>query len=212
MPMPNTIDVCRKYLFADVTEMRDNGLPEILQNRLIRLRDMYNFWLQFPRMKDLQIVEELCKRYSLARSSAYEDIRIIKALLGDLNQSTKDYHRYKFNCMIEETFNTARNIKDARAMAAAANYYGKFNKLDKEEIVDKGYDKIVIQPFEPTDDPSVLGIKPIPNLRDRIRAKIKQYEDDEIEDVDVEPVEFDEEKIFQSYKEDKPQDNAPISE
>lgn len=196
MPVPATIDVCEKYLFADVNEMSADGLPEVIQQRLLRLRDMYNFWLQFPRKKDLEIVGELELRYKVSKSTAYEDIRIIKRLLGDLAKTTKDYHRYKFCQMIDETFDMAKRIKDARAMGAAANYYGKYTQLDKEDILDKGYDKIVVQPFEPTDDPTVLGIKPIPNVREKIKSKIQQYWSEDIEDVEFEEVEFNEDEIF----------------
>lgn len=197
MPLPATIDVCEKYLFADIDEMTANGIPELIQQRLLRLRDMYNFWLQFPRKKDLEIVDELEHRYSVSKSTAYEDIRIIKRLLGDLAKTTKDYHRYKFCQMIDESYDMAKRIKDARAMAAAANYYAKYTQLDKEDILDKGYDKIVVQPFEPTDDPTVLGIKPIPNVRERIKSKIEQYWSDDIEDVEFEVIEFNEDDIFQ---------------
>lgn len=196
MPVPATIDVCEKYLFADINEMTADGIPELIQQRLIRLRDMYNYWLQFPRKKDLEIVSELERRYQVGKSTAYEDIRIIKRLLGDLAKTTKDYHRYKFCQMIDETFDMAKRIKDARAMGAAANYYGKYTQLDKEDILDKGYDKIVVQPFEPTDDPTVLGIKPIPNIREKIKSKIQQYWSDDIEDVEFEEVEFNEDDIF----------------
>lgn len=196
MPVPATIDVCEKYLFADISEMSADGLPEVIQQRLLRLRDMYNFWLQFPRKKDLEIVAELERRYKVSKSTAYEDIRIIKRLLGDLAKTTKDYHRYKFCQMIDETYEMAKRIKDARAMGAAANYYGKYTQLDKEDILDKGYDKIVVQPFEPTDDPSVLGIKAIPNIREKIKSKIQQYWSEDIEDVEFEEVEFNEDEIF----------------
>lgn len=196
MPVPATIDVCEKYLFADISEMSADGLPEVIQQRLLRLRDMYNFWLQFPRKKDLEIVAELELRYKVSKSTAYEDIRIIKRLLGDLAKTTKDYHRYKFCQMIDETYEMAKRVKDARAMGAAANYYGKYTQLDKEDILDKGYDKIVVQPFEPTDDPSVLGIKAIPNIREKIKSKIQQYWSEDIEDVEFEEVEFNEDEIF----------------
>ena len=196
MPVPATIDMCSRYLFADVNEMTTDGVPEVIQQRLLRLRDMYNFWLQFPRKKDLEIVSELELRYKVSKSTAYEDIRIIKRLLGDLAKTTKDYHRYKFCQMIDETFDMAKRTKDARAMGAAANYYGKYTQLDKEDIRDKGYDKIVVQPFEPTDDPSVLGIKAIPNVREKIKSKIQQYWSEDIEDVEFEEVEFNEDEIF----------------
>lgn len=196
MPVPATIEVCKEHLFSDREEMAQNNIPAVIQERLIRLRDMYNFWLNFPRKKDVEIVKELELRYKIQRSTAYEDLRIIKTLLGDLNKSTKDFHRWKFCGMLDEAYEMAKRMKDARAMVAAADKYGKYTQLDKEELVDRGYDKIQVQPFEPTDDPSVIGIKPIANIRQRIQDKIKQYWNDDIEDVDFEPVEFNEEEIF----------------
>ena len=202
MPLPATIDIAQKYLFADAQEMTDAGIPELIQQRLIRLRDMYNFWLSFPSKKDLEIVGELENRYKIGKSTAYEDVRIIKRVLGDLAKTTKDYHRYKFCNMIDESFAMAKRMKDARAMASAANFYAKYTQLDKEDILDKGYDKIIVQPFEPTDDPTVLGIKAIPNVRERIKKKIQQYWSDDIEDVDLEEVEFNEDQIFNLKKDE----------
>ena len=202
MPVPATIDTIQQYLFADVDKMTEAGVPEIIQKRLLRLRDMYNTWLQFPRMKDLEIVVALEERYGIGKSAAYEDVRIIKRLLGDFNKTTKDYDRFHVKQMLDESFDKARKINDARAMAQCANYYGKYTQCDKEDIQDKGYDKIVMQPFEPTDDPSVLGIKAIPNLRDKIRNKINQYWSDDIQDIEYENVEFNEEDIFKPKKDE----------
>lgn len=203
MPVPATIEVCRDHLFSDREEMTQNNIPVVIQERLIRLRDMYNLWLNFPRKKDVEIVKELELRYKIQRSTAYEDIRIIKALLGDLNKSTKDFHRWKFCGMLDEAYEMAKRMKDARAMVAAADKYGKYTQLDKEELIDRGYDKIQVQPFEPTDDPSVIGIKPIPNIRQRIQDKIKQYWSDDIEDIDYEVVEYNEDGIFHPQKSDE---------
>lgn len=196
MPVPATIDQARDYLFADRKKMQSDGVPQVIQERLIRLRDIYTYWLQFPLKKDLEIVNEIKCRYAVSTSTCYEDIRIIKQLLGDLNKSSKEYHRFRFCQMIQESYEVAKKKKDARSMAAAANYYGKYTMLDKEEAEDKGYDKIVVQPFEPTDDPTVIGIKPIPNLREKIKSKIDQYWSDDVEDVEFEEIEFDEEKLF----------------
>lgn len=196
MPLPATYDIAREHLFSSVDEMTAAHVPQLIQERLIRLRDMYNFWLQYPYLKDQEIVLELKKRYNLGKSAAYEDIRIIKYLLGDLNRATKDYHRFRFSQMISEAFDMGRRTKDARAMASAANFYGKYTQLDKDDERDLGYDKIVVQPFEPSNDPSILGIKPIPNIRQRIDQKIKQYMNEDIEDVTFEEVEFNEEDIF----------------
>ena len=196
MGIPRVLDVAKDYLFASVDEMTEAKIPQITQARLIRLRDMYNFWLQYPSMKDLQITQELMKRYKIQKSAAYEDLRYIKYLLGDLNKASKDYHRYRFIQRNEETRETAKRLGDARSMAACDNYYGKYMQLDKEDEVDKGYDKIIVQPFVPSADPTILGIKPISDIRERIKKKIAQYWSEDVEEVDFEEADFNEDDLF----------------
>lgn len=200
MALPATIDILERYLFADVSEMAADGVAAPIRERLIRLRDNYTYWLQYPSKKSGDIVQRIEQAYKVSKSTSYEDVRLIKQLLGNLTKTTKDYHRYRFSVMIEETFDMARRIKDARAMASASNYYGKYNQLDKDDQVDKGYDQIVVQPFTPTDDPTVIGLKPIPNVREKIKTTIQKYWHDEIEDVDYEPADFNEDDIFKIPK------------
>lgn len=196
MSTQNIYDMVSQHLFSSVDEMAVARIPEATQKRLIRLRTIYNFWLQFPRKTDLEIVEKLQHDFGIARTQAYEDVRIIKAALGEMNKTTKDFHRYKFLQMIERTFAMAERNKDARAMAAAANHYGKYTQLDKEDAHDKGYSLIVPQNFEPTDDPSVIGLKPIPNIREKIRKKLAQYQTDDIEDIEYEEADYKEDDVF----------------
>jgi hypothetical protein len=144
----------------------------------------------------MEMAEEDMRRNGIGKSAAYEDVRILKKLLGNFAKTTKDYHRYKFTLMIDESFQMAKRTKDAKAMASAANFYAKYTQLDKEDSVERGYDQIVIQPFEPTDDPTVLGLKPIPNLREKIARKIKQYWTEDVEEVTFEDADFNEDKIF----------------
>lgn len=194
--MPNTLEVAREHLFSSVEEMDKAGLPELIKNRLLRLRDMYTYWLQWPETKDAKIVAELRKRYHVGQNIAYRDLRIVKHLLGELNKASKDYARYKFTCMVEKAFDLAERRNDAKAMAAAAAAYARYNKLDKEDPEDLGFDKIAPQSFEMTDDPTVAGFKRIPNVREKIRKMIDELGTAEIEEVKFEEVEFDEDKIF----------------
>lgn len=196
MSIQNIYEVVSRHLFSSVDEMTIAHIPEATQNRLIRLRAIYNFWLQFPGKSDLEIVSKIQHDYGIARSQAYEDVRVLKAAIGEMTKTTKDFHRYKFLKMIERTFAVAERNKDARAMAAAANHYGKYTQLDKEDDRDRGYSLIVPQNFEPTDDPSVIGLKPIPNIRDKIRKMITQYKTQDIEDVDYEEVDYKEDDVF----------------
>lgn len=198
MPLPAIIDTARDHLFADVTDMQRAGLPLATQEHIFRLRDLYNFWLQHPRIKDKEIILKLQQDYKLGKSQAYSDLSILKLLLGEFQKTSKDYHRYRFIEMINEAYEVARVNKDAKAMATAADKYAKYTQLDKEDEINFDYDKIAVQAFVPTDDPSVAGFKPVPNLRDVIRNTIKKYEKEceYIEFVEVEEADFNPDNIF----------------
>lgn len=198
MPLPAIIDTARDHLFADVTDMQRAGLPLATQEHIFRLRDLYNYWLQHPRIKDKEIILKLQQDYKLGKSQAYSDLSILKLLLGEFQKTSKDYHRYRFIEMINEAYEVARVNKDAKAMATAADKYAKYTQLDKEDEINFDYDKIAVQAFVPTDDPSVAGFKPVPNLREVIRNTIKEYEKEceYIKFVEVEEADFNPDNIF----------------
>ena len=74
-------------------------------------------------------------------------------------------------------------------MERAAASYAKYNRVDLEDEQVVPYEMIVVQPFVATSDPSVLGIKPIPNIQQRISEMIAKYR---AETLDIEDVEFEE--------------------
>lgn len=202
MPIPKTLEVCKSHLFDDRDKMEEHGVPLILQERIIRIRDMYTVWLNFPSKKELEIVSELIQRYGIQKSAAYDDVRIIKTLLGDLNKASKDFHRWQFNNMIRKAYEMAERRKNPDAMVKAADKYGKYNQLDKEDILDNPWETIQVQPFEPTSDPTVIGIKPIPNIKEKIAKKLKQYWNEDVEDVTFEEFDFQEESLFNIKSQD----------
>lgn len=55
-----------------------------------------------------------------------------------------------------------------------------------------------MQPFTATADPSVLGIKPIPNIQEKIQKMIAKYraETIDIEDVEYEKADLEEDVLF----------------
>lgn len=200
MPLPKTLEICKSSLFDDIDKMNEKGVPAILQERILRIRDMYNIWVHYPSKKDKEIVQELQQRYGIRKSAAYEDVRIIKTLLGDLNKASKDFHRFQFNHMIRTAYDMAERRKDPRSMVAAADKYAKYNQLDKEDVLDNPWEVIAVQPFEPTSDPSVIGIKPVPNIKEKIAKKLAQYWNEDVQDVEYEEVDFDEEELFNLKK------------
>ena len=91
--------------------------------------------------------------------------------------------------MIVETYQMAKKRKDTKTMERAASSYAKYNRIDVEDETAVPYDVIVVLPFTATNDPSVLGIKPIPNIQEKIQAMLKKYR---AESMDIEDVEFEE--------------------
>lgn len=202
MPIPNTLDICRKDLFANEDKLREQ-YPEVVVVRVLRIRDMYLWTVANPEAKDRQFVEELLNRYDVSRVMAYKDLGIVKSLLPSISAASRDFHRWRFNEMILETYQMAKKRKDTKTMEKAASNYAKNNNVGLEEEAKIPYELLLVQPFVPTMDPSVLGITPIPNLQEKIDAMLEKYKREtiDIEDVTFEEADLEEDIYFPPLKE-----------
>ena len=195
MPLPAIIDVATSDLFTSEQELRIKYADSQV-NHLLRLREMYNWYLSNPDVHDRQFVEECRSRFQLQKSQSYEDLALIKRLLPALTQASRDFHRWKANEMLLETYRMAKARKDTKTMERAASSYAKYNRVDLEDEQAVPYDKIVIQPFTATSDPSVLGIRLIPNLDEKIAALLHKYGSEDIEDIEYEEADLEEAELF----------------
>jgi hypothetical protein len=189
------IDTIADNLMLPVEEMRANNVEEQTIRRILRLRDIYNFMLRNPLKKDREYIDYIQANYReddkpLSKRKAYEDIEILHAVIGNLQQCTKEWHRWRFNNMIAEGYAIALRNNDAMAIARLAGMYGKYNKLDKEDEHDFGFSQIPKISF--TFDVSVIGFKPIANVQKVIRDLFAEfshsYIGDVVEDADVEEI------------------------
>ena len=96
--------------------------------------------------------------------------------------------RWKIKKSIEQDIAAARRAGDYRSIAALSKVLVQNNRTDKDDEPELEFDKIVPQNFEPTDDPTVLGIERIPDLRARIRALQKRYSATMVQDADYEEI------------------------
>lgn len=188
MAFKNITEVVHTDLFTSESELRSR-YPDVLVERVLRVRDMYLWSTANPEAKDRQFIETAVGRYGISRVTAYADLAVIKTLLPTIGTSTRDYHRWRYNEMIIETYQMAKKRKDTKTMERAASSYAKYNRIDVEDETAVPYDVIVVQPFTATSDPTVLGIKPIPNIQDKIQAMLKKYR---AESMDIEDVEYEE--------------------
>lgn len=115
---PEMVQRDNDYLFASVEEMREAGIQERIIERLLRIRAIYTYRLNRPQLNDREIVAEMVKRYKLATRTAYDDLALIKTVLGSLNQCSQDYLRWVFLQRCEEGFEMARNMDDYESAMA----------------------------------------------------------------------------------------------
>lgn len=188
MSLPNTIEVCKANLFTKEDELR-NLYPQTLVDKVLRVREMYNWFISNPDGTDREFVAELLQRHAVSKVTAYSDLVIVKLLLPMLGSASRDFHRWRTNEMLIATYKMAEKRKDNKTMERAATAYGKLNRVDLEDEQAIPLDQIIVQPFMATDDPRVLGIEPIPNIADKISAMIEKYRK---ETIDIEDVEFEE--------------------
>ena len=188
MSLPVNLDLYSRYVALDDDELREMRVAESLLLRLHRIRGMYAYWLQFPSKQDNDIVLYTMNMFKVSRSQAYDDLALVKVLLGNLQQTSKDFMRWKINKSLETDMAAARRAGDFRALAQLHKVMVLNNRTDKDDEPELEFDKIVPQNFEPTDDPTVLGIERIPNLRGKIRALYKRYSNNLPQEADYEEI------------------------
>ena len=192
MPFPAVQDVITTDFFTAEDELRKQH-PAASVERVLRLRELYNWVISNPDCKDKEFVDVAIGRFGISKTLAYDDLKIIKSVLPNITQASRDYHRWKYNEMILETYQMAKKRKDTKTMERAATSYAKFNNVNVEDEQSVPYDMIVVQPFTATSDPSVLGIKPIPNIEKVISDMIAKYR---AESLDIDDIEYEEADII----------------
>ena len=198
MPFPAVQDVITTDFFTAENELR-KLFPAASVERVLRLRELYNWVISNPDCKDKEFVDVAIGRFGISKTLAYDDLKIIKSVLPNIAQASRDYHRWKYNEMILETYQMAKKRKDTKTMERAATSYAKFNNVNVEDEQSVPYDMIVVQPFTATDDPTVLGIKPIPNIEKVISDMIEKYR---AESLDIDDIEYeDADIVYDDYEE-----------
>lgn len=172
---PTLAERAQRYLLASKEEMDAAHLPLPVQQRLLRMREMYALWLQNPRYVDRDIVRHLQDKYQISLSQAYEDVRCIKICLGNLGRLTRDYDRYLFRLRCEEGWQMARDHDDPRAFAAITSTYLKGTGLDQPDTATPDYSQIKPQQFIISPDPSVAGFKVVPGILEKARRLEQRY-------------------------------------
>lgn len=197
MPPPRIIDVARTDLFTPQSDLEQRFDCKTV-SALMRIRDEYQWTLANPDKPDRAFVDTMVARHGMSERAVYADLAVIKQLLPALQSSSREWHRWKANQMLLETYEQAKRRHDTKTMERAAASYAKFNRVDLEDEQVIPYEDIVVQPFTATSDPTVLGIKPIENLDEVVKSLIAKYRQEtlDIEDVEFEEADLEEKSLF----------------
>lgn len=184
MSVPATIEQYQSILFSPSEELDHSALPSAVKARVLRLRALYTYWINFPSRSTREMVAQDREMHApLSEREAYDDVKLVKVLLGNLEQESKEWHRHVFNKRIEEVYRAAIANGDLKTAERANADYAKFNRVGELDPAPADYEGITPHVIEPTDDPTVIGIAPIKDLRGTIRRLRKKLGAD-IQDAD----------------------------
>jgi len=173
------IDRLNEGLFGSNKNLSEKEL-EIVE----RVRAAFSIWLEQPMMSDFSIKEYLINTFKISQAQAYRDITNVKICLGNVKSAGKEWQRYRANSILEEAYEAAvaDDHNKAKSLALIANAMVKVNRLDINEGEQIPWEEVIPQNFDPSSDPTTIGLKPIPDLREKIIALKKKY----IEDITIE--------------------------
>ncbi|MDD7654095.1 MAG: hypothetical protein SOY38_03595, partial [Sodaliphilus sp.] len=109
MGTPSALEVCRTELFTKVEDLQQK-YPQTLVDKVIRVREMYNWFLSNPGGTDREFVSEVMQRHSVSKVTAYSDLAVVKTLMPLLASASRDFHRWHFNEMIMQTKGTVLSV------------------------------------------------------------------------------------------------------
>ena len=197
----STLDLAKENLFVNEDEL-SKRLGPFDMDRIRKVRAMYMWRISNPERKDREFIDEFRSRFpESGKNVAHEYMVAVNSLLPLLSEKSRDFHRWRYNEMILETYQMAKTRKDTKTMERAASSYAKYNRIDAEDVQTIPYHLILVQPFTATNDPRVLGIEPITNIEEKIKGLIEKYaaETIDIEDVGFEEADLEENELFAPY-------------
>ena len=193
MPLPVNLDEYTSYIVMNDDELRELHVSPAVIQRLHRLRGLYAYWLQFPDKFERDILQQDMALFGVGRAQAYDDVRLVQIILGNMQQASKNFMRWKINQDLEADLKAARRACEHKAVAAIEKVRVLNNRTDKEDEPDTAYDRIPLFGVVFTSNPAVLKIPGYDNeaaLRKDIEAMNKRYSR-----------EIEQEKDFTDYEE-----------
>ncbi len=191
MSLPVNIDDYSRYIVMSDEQLLDEHVGNHILERLHRLRGLYAYWLQFPDKFERDILQQDMALFGVKRAQAYDDVRLVQVLLGNMQQTTRNFMRWKINQDLEADLKAARRSGDHRAVASLEKVRVLNNRTDKEDEPDTNYDRIPLFGVTFTSNPKALGIDGYENEA-ALRKDIENYNRKFSREKDLEYTDFEE--------------------
>lgn len=193
MAKPNTLDLLHDHMFGESSVQ----LTEKQKEQLQRYQSVFTVWLENPWMSNKALREFLVNTYGISVTQAYQDIKNVQILLGNVKRATKEWYRYIANEMVKQAIcdldNSKEDVKSAffraKAKIAAAEALVKINRLNKIDADPFDWDQIKLPDFEPTNDPVEAGIL-TGTSRSELEEKIRKLEEKYSEVIEIKDVPY----------------------
>ena len=158
MSLPVNIDDYSRYVVMNDDELHEEHVSADVLQRLHRIRGLYAYWLQFPDKFERDIMQWDMACNKVGRAQAYDDVRLVQVLLGNMQQASRNFMRWKINQDIEQDLKRARMLGDYRSVASLEKVRVLNNRTDKEDEPDAAYDRIPLFGVVFTSNPAALKI------------------------------------------------------
>jgi hypothetical protein len=135
--------------------------------------DLYNRMYQQPSHTDKRIVDYATEKWSISRTQAYKYVNDLKPILSNIKNAGREYWRYRFNELLLETFEKAKSEGRIKDMVSALSAMGRFNLLDQPDTDQVDWSTIQPPSFEPSPDPTLLGLDGAKTTEELNELKIK---------------------------------------
>lgn len=168
------------YLFTGKEEQIEEFNAD-QQAVVLRYRAIFSKWLAEPMLSDVMMKNYIANTFEVCDNTAWKDVSRMKIILGNVQNASKEFQRYRATEMILAGYELACSatsqleVKQAQIMMKAGETLGRIYMLDKNEIDRIPWEDIIPLELEPTTDISVIGRKPMKNLEEVKQRLRKKY-------------------------------------
>lgn len=173
MPRTDKLELIYKAMFVPEEEVTlSPGDRELLT----RVKFGYTAWLEHPTYTDAQMRNLLVTHFGVEKYTAMQDMTMVRLLLGNVRNASKEFFRYKVNHILDLATSAALagDHAKAKSLTKIAEVFSRNNRTENDDGEHLPWDKIVPKDWSLSVDPEVAGVKLQPGAVEAARRLRRQ--------------------------------------